>query len=50
MRIYREMKTNNKTQSFGANYPCVIKDKRPFQFVTCGTPNSHKLYTDELNM
>lgn len=49
MKIYRCVQTNNKTQDFGANIPCVIKGARPFQFVPCGTPNSHKLYTGELN-
>jgi len=38
------------TQPFGADIPCVIKGARPFQFVPCGTPNSHKLYTGELKM
>jgi len=50
MKIYRPIHTNRKVQGWGANLPCVIKGKRPFQFVSCGTPNSEKLYTGALNM
>jgi len=50
MKIYRPIQSNTKTQAFGEDVPCVIKGKRPFQFVPCGTPNSHKLYTGALGM